>query len=91
MKKISTALAAAGLLALGACGGSEQAAQNAGTENIVVEADDLTATDNLGATEGLGNSGNALDAGAGNGTDANLTADVNAADASATNSTGNSQ
>jgi hypothetical protein len=94
MKNVTTALAAAGLLALSACGGgSDGGAANNSVENVNVSADDLTATDTLDANA-LGNDANAL--GTSNLTDrGNLgnAADANATDAAnaSANSTGNSQ
>lgn len=78
MRKISVALVSAGLLALSACGGGEDAgANNAAAEDLNLATDDLTVTDN-GAipADTLANDANAL------GTDTtNLT---NAADLNAT-------
>lgn len=87
MKKVSIALLSAGVLALGACGGSEEA-NTAGNsvEEYNVASDDLGVTDNLALPADL----NAVDAG-------NLTTDLNSADANAAagatevNSAANSQ
>ena len=92
MRKFSTALAAAGLLALAGCGGgSESGAANNTAEDVNVSADGLGATDTLDANA-LGNDVNALDAGnVGNGADANLTDTGNAAGNEAANTSANSQ
>jgi hypothetical protein len=78
MKKISTGLAAAALLALGACGGgADDAANNTADANLTAT-DDLT----LPADENaLGGDLNATDLNATdlNAADANLSADLNAA------------
>lgn len=91
MKKVSIALAAAGLLALSACGGgSDTNAASNNVEEVNVSADDLTVT-NLDSNA-LGNDTNALGGDAGNlanATDSNAT-DVGAGNAAA-NGTGNSQ
>ena len=90
MKKLSTALVAVSLLALGACGGSEEApAANNSVEDVNLATDDLTATDNLGAGDTLGNQVDALGNEAGdtaNAVDANLSEAGNAADNAAANS-----
>jgi hypothetical protein len=95
MKKLSTALLAAGLLTLGACGSSEEApTTNNSVEDVNLTTDDLTATDNLAGTETLGNQADALGSKGGNGTgaaDANLTETSNAADNALGNAAGNSQ
>jgi hypothetical protein len=77
MKKISTALAATCLLALGACGGGEDAAAN-NALTTEVPAEDLTLpADNtlLPADEANGLGSTDLNA-----ADANASADVNASD-----------
>lgn len=91
MKKVTTALAAAGLLALGACGGggSDAGAANNTVEDVNVSADGLTATDSLDSNT-LGSDSNAFGVDSGNLAnvgDANLTAGDNAS----ANSSGNSQ
>ena len=95
MKKLSTALLAAGLLTLGACGSSEEApATNNSVEDVNLTTDDLTTTDNLAGTETLGNQADALGSEGGNGAgaaDANLTETGNAADNALGNAAGNSQ
>ena len=92
MRKVSTALVAAGLLSLGACGGgSEQSGSANGADEVNVASDDLTATDNLGA-DTLGNDANALGLDAGNAVnavDANLSGGGNATDAAGGDATGN--
>jgi hypothetical protein len=55
MKALSTALLAAGLVALGACsGGDDNAANNVGADTLNVAPDDL-GTDNFLVDETLGN------------------------------------
>ena len=78
MKILSTALLAAGLVALGGCGDS--AANNVTTDTYNVAPDDL-GTDNLLGNETLGN--DVLDA--------NLTADNALTTDTTTNAAGNSQ
>lgn len=92
MKSVSTALAAAGLLALSACGGSgsDTSAANNNVETVNVSADDLTATD----ANTLGSEANALEGGAGNvsnAVDVNATGADNATTNASGNTTGNSQ
>ncbi len=91
MKSVSTALAAAGLLALSACGGgSDTSAANNNVETVNVGADDLTVTD----ANALGTDANALGADSGNlsnAVDANATVADNATTNASGNSTGNSQ
>ncbi len=95
MKKFSTALAAAGLLALSACGGSESGSAN-GADEANVATSDLNATDTLDANA-LGTDANTLGtdtANLTNGSDLNLTDTGNATGGNATdtgNATGNSQ
>lgn len=85
MKMASTALAAAGLLILGACGSSDPSdTANAADEMNVVADDPATAT--LGPEDTLGNQANALEAEPGNPANAvgeNLTDTGNAAEATA--------
>ena len=78
MKILSTALLAAGLVALSACGGG---AENVAANNVSEEVYNV-APDDLGADNGLGNDAADLNA-----VDANA-ADANAADA---NAAGNAQ
>ena len=82
MKLVSKALLAAGLAALGACGGGEEnvAATNAGDDLYNVAPDDLGA-ENLLDNETLGN-----DTGLDNGT-----ADTGGDNAATANTAGNSQ
>ncbi len=97
MRKVSTALAAASLLALGACGGGGDTGSANGADETNVATDNLGAVDPLGTdanalgtdTNALGTDANALggDANLANGADANLTDTGNAA----SNATGNSQ
>ena len=54
MKILSTALLAAGLVALGGCGGGDSAANNVTTDTYNVAPDDL-GTENLLGNETLGN------------------------------------
>ena len=91
MKKVTTALAAAGLLALGACGGgSDTSAANNGVEEVNLFSDDLTATDGVDANA-AGNDANAsFGAEAGNLPDANGANSADAGNAVA-NSSGNSR
>ena len=89
MRKVSTLLAAVGLAALSACGGSDSGAVNNSVEEVNVASDDLTVTDNLGAVDPLGNDANALATDAGNSSnavDANLSDAGNAVENSAANS-----
>jgi hypothetical protein len=80
MKALSTALLAAGLVALGACsGGDDNAANNVGADTLNVAPDDL-GTDNFLVDETLGN-----DLGVDN------TALNAADDAAAVNTAGNTQ
>ena len=94
MKKVSTALVAAGLFALVGCGGSEQNGAANAVDEVNVAADDLTATENLGGGDTLGNQANALEAESGNvanAAEANLTGTGNGADNAAVNAASNSQ
>jgi hypothetical protein len=79
MKILSTALLAAGLVALSACGGA--ATENAAANNVSEEVYNV-APDDLGVDNGLGNEAADLNA-----------ADANAADANAVdaNAAGNAQ
>lgn len=88
MKKLSTALVAASMLALGACGGGGDAAANNSVEDVNVAADDLTLTDNGVGADAVGNDLNAVggDVGnAANAVDANVTDAGNAAANAAAN------
>ncbi len=90
MRKVSTALAAASLLALGACGGGGDTGSANGADETNVATDNLGAVDPLGTdANALGTDANALggDANLANAADANLTDTGNAA----SNATGNSQ
>jgi hypothetical protein len=95
MNKLSTALAAACLLMLGACGSSEEApAASNSVEDVNLATNDLIATDDLGAADSLGNQADALGNEAGNpanAVDANLSGAGNAADNALGNAAGNSQ
>jgi hypothetical protein len=85
MRNFTTALAAAGLLALGACGGSESGSEN-GADEVNIATDNLAVSDPL-VTENLtanavGNEANALGTDAGNlanAADVNLTGTGNTA------------
>ena len=86
MMKVYTALASASLLALAACGGSEEANTTNATDELVVPTDELGTDNGLGETDlnGLGNDLNAtgdlnaVDTTDLNATDANVSADANA-------------
>ncbi|HWT12149.1 MAG TPA: hypothetical protein VN231_05305 [Allosphingosinicella sp.] len=82
MKLVSKALLAAGLAALGACGGGgeENVAANNATEDLYNVAPDDLGAENLLGNETLGND-SALDEGAGNASD----------NAATENSAGNAQ
>jgi hypothetical protein len=90
MKALSTALLGASLLALAACGGSEDVTNNAADLNTAGEELNLVDENAALPIEDLGNAGNLTDTGNATDlnattTDANLTTDANAATTATTN------
>ena len=94
MRIVLSAVVAAGLLALGACGSSDPGDTANAADEANIATDDLTPTDNLGAAETLGDQANALEVDAdnfANAVDANVADPGNAAGGTTNNAAGNAQ